>query len=56
MKPEDKIKELERKIADLEAKVRLLDKQQIKIVGDYDGTNVPVTVNGIRRKIATVAP
>jgi len=46
----------EQKIAELEKRVALLEKQQIKIVGDYDGTNVPVTVNGIRRKIATSTP
>lgn len=47
---------LEQKIADLEAQIERLQKQQIVIVGKFDGTNIPVTVNGVRRKIATSAP
>ena len=54
MSPE--LQQLEMKIIELERIVVLLDKQQIKIAGDYDGTNVPVTVNGIRCKIATSTP
>jgi len=52
----NKVAELERKVKELEDFIRRIEKQSIVIVGDFDGTNVPVTVNGIRRKIATVAP
>lgn len=31
-------------------------KNQIQVDGSFDGTNIPVRVNGVRRKIATVAP
>jgi hypothetical protein len=53
---EQRIAQLEAKVRELEMKLDRIDKQQIKIVGDFDGTNVPVTVNGIRRKIATATP
>lgn len=48
--------ELLQRIQELETRLDRIEKQSIKIVGDYDGTNVPVTVNGIRRKIATSTP
>jgi hypothetical protein len=53
---EQRIAQLEAKVRELEMKLDRIDKQQIKIVGDFDGTNVPVTGNGIRRKIATATP
>lgn len=51
-----KIRELEQRLQELADRVELVDKQQIKIVGSFDGTNVPVTITGIRRKIATTTP
>jgi ribosomal protein L29 len=51
-----KIEELERKIRELEEQIKRIEMQSILIVGQFDGTNVPVTVTGVRRKIATVAP
>ena len=56
MKPEQKIIELENRLALLESKFRKLDDETIKIVGDYASTTVPVTINGIRRKITHAAP
>lgn len=53
---EEKVREMESKIEEMKMTIDRLDKQQIKIVGDFDGTSALVTVNGIRRKIATVAP
>jgi len=52
-----KIAELERKIADLERyKAEQEVKNQIEVVGTFDGTNIPIRVNGVRRKIATTTP
>lgn len=48
--------DLAKKVQELEAKLRILEQQQIKIVGEFDGTDVQVTVNGIRRSITTSAP
>lgn len=56
MTQEQRIEILERRINELDATIKRLEKQQIKIVGEFDGTNVPVTINGIRKKIATSAP
>jgi sugar-specific transcriptional regulator TrmB len=53
---QNKVAELERKVAELESTILRVEKQTITIVGNFDGTNVPVTVNGIRRKIATATP
>jgi len=53
---ESKVTDMQRKLDEMQMAIGRLDKQQIKIVGDFDGTNVPVTVNGIRRKIATATP
>lgn len=47
---------LEATLKEMEATMSRIQKQQIIVVGDYDGTNIPITINGIRRKIATVAP
>jgi hypothetical protein len=52
----NKVAELERKIAELESKILVMQREMIVVVGDYDGTNLPVRANGIRRKIATAAP
>ena len=49
-------KDLERKLQELEDKIALLEKQQIKIVGEFNGTTVPVTINGVSRRITTSAP
>lgn len=46
----------EERLAALEELVNKLDKTQIKIAGDFDGTDVQVSINGIRKKIATTAP
>jgi len=51
-----RVMELERKIAELERTILDMKKQMIVVVGNYDGTNLPVRANGIRRKIATTAP
>lgn len=48
--------DLKQQIEELKKEIQSLKKSQIVIVGDFDGTNIPVTVNGIRRKIATTAP
>lgn len=54
---ENKVQQLEKRIAELERLVATLDKQQIKIVGETgDGTDIPITFNGLRRKITTDAP
>lgn len=53
---EERIAQLEAEVESLKMMVDLLSKQQIKIAGKYDGTNVFVTINGISRKIATLAP
>lgn len=53
---EGKVEQLERKVAELEQKIEKLEKQTIKIVGDTASTTVPVTINGIRRKITHSAP
>jgi len=50
------LQQLRGQVKQLEDTMQRMDKQQIKIVGNFDGTNAPVTVNGIRRKIATTAP
>jgi len=50
------IQQLRSKVEALEKEYEQRDKTNIKIVGTFDGTNVPVTVQGVRRKIATVAP
>lgn len=52
----NKVAELERKVRELEEKLRVLEKQSIRIVGDVASTTVPVTLNGIRRKITHAAP
>lgn len=49
-------KKLEDRITELEQKIERMERQSIIVVGKYDGTNVPVMVQGIRRKIATSAP
>lgn len=54
MKPT--VEQLEAKINQLEAKLAVLEKAQIKIAGDFDGTDVQVTINGVRRSITTSAP
>jgi hypothetical protein len=51
-----KVAELERKVQDLEASVERMTKQEIVVVGTFDGTNIPITIQGIRRKIATTTP
>lgn len=51
-----RIQQLEQRIKKLEAELQRLDRQTIKIVGDYASTTVPVTINGIRRKITHAAP
>jgi hypothetical protein len=51
-----KVDQLERKLNELEQKIQKIEKQQIVVVGDFDGTNLPVQANGIRRKIATATP
>lgn len=56
MTPEEQIKDLERKVKDLEARLNSAEKQRIVVVGNFDGTNIPITIHGIRRKIATTAP
>ena len=56
MNPDDRIAQLEQKITTLEAQLNRIDKQTIKIVGDVAATTVPVTLNGIRRKITHAAP
>ena len=53
---EKKIQELERKIQELEQQIARMEKQQIVVVGNFDGTNIPITIQGIRRKIATTTP
>lgn len=51
-----KVTELERKIMELEDAIRRMEKQGIVVAGTWDGTNIPITIQGVRRKIATVAP
>lgn len=53
---EKQISDLTGKLEDLTRKVERLEKTSIVIVGDFDGTNIPITANGIRRKIATSTP
>jgi hypothetical protein len=54
---QNKIVELERRLREIESwKEEQISKDKIVVVGPFDGTNIPVFVNGIRRKIATVAP
>ena len=52
-----KVMELDRMVRDLE---RWKSEQEIRntidVDGAFDGTNIPVRVNGIRRKIATTTP
>ena len=56
--------ELKNKVAGLERKVEELMRfkeeyeiqDRINVDGAFDGTNIPVRVNGIRRNIATAAP
>lgn len=51
-------------ISNLEARIKALEninrvqglKGSILVDGDFDGTNIPVLINGIRRKIETLAP
>lgn len=47
---------LQKYLEELQQRVARLEKQQINIIGDFDGTNVQVSIHGIRRKIATTAP
>ena len=47
---------LKRELAELRGIVDRLEKQTIKIVQSFDGTDVQVTINGKRRKIETLAP
>ena len=53
---DDRMSQLEEKVRTLETRLEELDKETIKIVGEYNASNVPVTINGIRRKIAHTAP
>lgn len=48
--------QLVEQIKRLEADIRRLESRQIVVVGDFDGTDVPVTINGVRRKIITSSP
>jgi hypothetical protein len=48
--------EVEARLAKLEAQLERVEKQGIVVVGTWDGTNIPITIQGTRRKIATVAP
>jgi hypothetical protein len=49
--------DLQKRIAELERRLDELEqKDKIVVVGSFDGTDIPVQVNGIRRKIATSAP
>ena len=50
------IQDLRMRVQQLESKLERIDRQTIKIVGDYQSTTVPVTINGIRRKITHSAP
>lgn len=52
----NKVAELERKIKELEDQIARMEKQGIVVVGTFDGTNIPITIQGIRRKIATSTP
>jgi hypothetical protein len=52
----NKVAELERKVRELEEQIKRIEKQSILIVGPVESTTVPVTLNGIRRKITHAAP
>lgn len=56
--PEEKTnpQTIEERLTEMEQRIERLDKQTIKIVGDVASTTVPVTLNGIRRKITHSAP
>lgn len=48
---------LKNRLLQLEQTVSKLNKETIKITGNLDSSlNIPITANGIRRKIATSAP
>ena len=51
-----KIEELEQRIQELEKALSKIEKQSIVVVGTFDGTNIPITIQGIRRKISTSTP
>lgn len=51
-----KVTELERKIMEVEDAIRRMEKQGIVVTGTWDGTNIPITIQGVRRKIATATP
>lgn len=50
------ITKLRKELEDLRRELELSKKQQILKVGKFDGTNIQVSVDGIRRKIATTSP
>ena len=52
----DDTQALQQQIDTLKRELEEVKAQQIKIVSDFDGTNVQVSIRGIRRKIATTAP
>jgi len=53
---QQKVVELERKVQELEQwKMEQELKDSIVVVGPFDGTNIPIFINGVRRKIATSA-
>lgn len=56
MNKEKELRDLMTRVSLLENMLMLLESQQIKIVDDFDGTNVQVSINGVRRKIATTSP
>ena len=53
---EKELQQLRKELNELKAKVAIIDKHTIKIAGPYATTTVPVTINGIRRKITHSAP
>lgn len=48
--------ELEQRIKKLEDAIARLEKERIVVVGRFDGTNIPISIQGKRRKIATSTP